>query len=324
MKLLITGSSGLVGRSLLRCCPSEYKLRALIRNPSQQRQLQKNHSAEFVAGDLTSINSLHAACESVDAIIHTAGLSSPWGSKQSFDLHNVVGTRNLLKAAEQAGVCRFVHLSSTSVYFGFSDGENLSEQDSLPTRFCNHYAASKFASEQKVANSPLDSVILRPRGIFGPHDRSIVPRLLGAVRQGKLWLPSARNPTVDLTYVDNVATAAIGAVDSKATGLFNITNGEPAPLRQLLRKLLDRVAPEVEIKSLPYRCMAPFAAACEKIYGALPKQPEPTLTRYSAALFHYHQYLDISAARQALGYSPKVSIDQGIESYGRWYESQVL
>jgi len=133
---------------------------------------------------------------------------------------------------------------------------------------------------------------------------------------------------VDLTYVDNVANAVLQAVDSPATGIFNISNAQPMPLLTMLRMLLDELKPSVTIKTLPYKLMTVFAALDEQRCKLLPGFPEPRLTRYSAGLFHYHQHLDISAAREQLGYRPEISIEEGIRRYASWYrqanESQTV
>lgn len=326
MKLLITGGTGMLGQALLRQAAATFELRFIGRNRGLGESLAQTHSAAFLAVDLADFAALNNACAGVDAVIHCAALSSPWGKRADFETANVTGTKNLLVAAEQAGVTRFVHISTPSLYFDFADARNIREDQPLPSQFCNDYAATKAAAEQAVLASKLHSVILRPRGIFGPADNAILPRIIAAVRNGTLWLPSGRNPLVDLTYVDNVADAALLAVSKtlQSGSIYNISNGEPVPLLDVLARLFQAIDSPTRIRTLPYPLLAPVVAGVEQLHRYLPLQREPKLTRYSAALFHYHQTLDISRARDELGYAPQVSIDEGIQRYAHWRQHSLV
>jgi len=324
VNVLLTGSTGLVGRAFLRVAGPELNVTAMVRNAQQIDELDQSipHTDDraYAVARLESTQSLTQACTGIDAIVHSAALSSPWGKKRAFESVNVQGTKNLLKAAQNTGVQRFVFMSSSSVYFNFRNGSSMSELHDLPKRFCNDYAASKVKAEACLLDSDISAIILRPRGIFGPHDRAIVPRILGAIRGNSLVLPSARNPTVDMTYADNVALAAINALKTdKAEGVFNISNGQPMQLMSILELLLEQLAPNTRIKTLPHSLMSRLASVTETCCKMLPNNPEPQLTRYSAGLFHYDQSLDISKAKNVLGYQPAVSIEEGVRRYAQWY-----
>ena len=324
MKVLLTGSTGMLGRAILRVADADITIKAMVRDSDQIGQLEdSNHAGatrEYVVAKLESSSSLLEACEGVDVIIHSAALSSPWGRAEEFERINVQGTSHLLQAALSQRVKRFVFVSSPSIYFDFKNASRITEQQTLPEQFCNDYAKSKALAESLVLESDIDSVILRPRGIFGPHDRAIVPRLLAAVKNNKLVLPSGRNPYIDMTYVDNVALAAINAVRAdNSQGIFNITNDQPMRLLTLLEKLLDQVAPGTQIKTLPYGVMSRVAAVSEFFCSLMPSHPEPRLTRYSAGLFHFDQSLCIEEAVNKLDYQPAISIDEGIRRYAQWY-----
>ena len=326
MNVLLTGSTGMLGRAFLRIAEPNMSVKAMVRQSDQTADLDKSSPAtggrEFVIAGLESETSLMEACRDVDAVVHSAALSSPWGRKSDFESINVQGTKNLLNAAEAQGVQQFVFVSSPSVYFDFKNGLQITEQQPLPQKFCNDYAQSKARAETVVSKSQMSVTILRPRGIFGPHDRAIVPRLLAAISNNRLVLPSARNPLVDLTYVDNVAMAIIKALRAGCPReIFNITNGRPEHLLSMLTMLLDQVAPGTKIKTLPYSVMSRVATAAECVCKLLPTQPEPRLTSYSAGLFHYDQTLCIANAVSKLNYRPAVSIEEGISRYAQWYRT---
>ncbi|MFG1498373.1 NAD-dependent epimerase/dehydratase family protein [Saccharospirillum sp. HFRX-1] len=326
MKLLITGGTGMLGQALVRLYHDRFDIRFSGRNRTLGNALAAETGAQFFAVDLADQDGLEQACQDIDAVIHCAALSSPWGRLSDFEQANLHGTQQLLTAAERQAVSRFVHISTPSLYFQFRDALDIHETQPLPQRFCNHYATTKAAAEQAVINSAIPSVILRPRGIFGPNDNAILPRIIAAVRNGTLWLPSGRNPRVDLTYVDNVADAAILAATREMTSgsIYNISNGEPVQLLDALSLLFEQLASPTRIRTLPYPLLAPVIAGVEKCYQHWPGQPEPTLTRYSAALFHYHQTLNIERARRDLGYQPKISIDEGIQRYVQWRQRSLV
>lgn len=326
MKILVSGGTGLLGQSIVRQYQGAFDIRFMGRDISKGEALAQETGAEFFGADLQDQTQLNQACQGIDGVIHCAALSSPWGRKSAFYQANVEGTSHLLNAATDNHISKFVHISTPSVYFQFQDGLNIREDQVLGPRFCNHYATTKAIAETKVIDSPLDSVILRPRGLFGPHDNAILPRLIGAIRGNTLWVPSSRNPLVDFTYVDNVADAAILALTqpTQKGDIFNITNGEPVPLLDVIQRIFSALNQKADIKTLSYDLLKPLITASQWLHEHLPQQPEPTLTRYSAALFHYQQTLDISKAKTQLNYQPNISIEEGIQRYVRWYQNQSI
>lgn len=326
MKILVTGGSGMLGSAILRMYHEDHELSFVARNTEIAQELEQRYGVKGYILDLNDCDALIKACKDIDAIIHCAALSSPWGTYDQFYQGNVVSTQNIIEAARINQVSTIVHISTTSVYFDHSDRWAIEESEPLADNFCNDYALTKYLSEQVVLDSEVKSLILRPRGIFGPNDRAIIPRLLENLRSQRLFLPSSRNPVVDLTYVDNVAYAAMlaccNANELDHGEIFNISNGEPMPIEATLKLLFGSLKLTVSICTLPYPLLCPFLMANEWVRCRLPSYPEPNLTNYSAGLFHYHQTLDISKAQRLLGYQPRLTIKQGIEQYAKWFKSQ--
>src|SRR5690606_17003853 len=114
----------------------------------------------------------------MDVVVHSAALSTPWGSLRDFERINVQGTRNVLNAALKQKIKRVVHISTPSIYVERRSREDIRETDPLPPKSINHYARTKREAETWVdaANaSGLQTITLRPQGIFGPGDTSIFP-----------------------------------------------------------------------------------------------------------------------------------------------------
>jgi nucleoside-diphosphate-sugar epimerase len=127
----------------------------------------------------------------------------------------------------------------------------------------------------------------------------------------------------DLTYVENVVDALLLCAESPASTLgqkYNITNGEPVRLWDMVRKLAEAVGYPQPTRHVSYKVADALACALEIVYRLIPGQPEPPLTRYSVGVLANSTTLDISAARRNLGYQPRVSIDEGFQKFITWWK----
>ena len=125
---------------------------------------------------------------------------------------------------------------------------------------------------------------------------------------------------VDVTYAGNVADALLLCDRAAAPpGIFNITNGEPVTVRDLLIRVFRALQRNVRLVSVPYWIVSLAAGVLEKTARALHTSREPKLLRYPIGLMRYSQTLDINSARDRLGYAPRVSIDEGLARYALWY-----
>jgi nucleoside-diphosphate-sugar epimerase len=219
-----------------------------------------------------------------------------------------------------------VFLSSPSIYFRPRDQFDLSEAFVAPQRWPTIYAETKWLAETRVLAAPeICPVILRPRAVFGPRDTAIVPRIVAAARTGLLPLPDGGRAWTDITYVDNVVAAVANVLQSEREiggKAFNITNGEPIQVRDLLGRLVTALNLRVRFISMPRRLALALAFISERCAALRGSQREPRLTSYGIGLLGYSQTLSIEAARRQLGYTPVVSIDEGLERYARWWKSQ--
>ena len=250
---------------------------------------------------------------------HCAAKSSPWGSKAEFHRINAAATDKLAEAAGRCGVRRFVHISTPAIYFDFQPHYDLDE-GYRARRFANHYAASKHAAEQRLlAQAKIypqtTYIILRPRGLFGPHDRVIVPRLLQQLERdrGVLRLPGGGQALLDLTFAPNVVHAM--ELASRQRGLpsgavYNITNHQPQRLAEMLDALLrQELGLRYRLQAVPYPLLQALAGGME-LWASLSGK-EPLLTRYSVAAVHFDMTLSQTRAIEELGYRPRYSMEEG-------------
>lgn len=325
MKIIVTGATGFLGNRICEMLSesSNYEIIALGRNVQKGKILTKL-GCDFRKVDLQDKQMLQQSIdEDVVGIIHSAALSSPWGDLQEFININQIGTRNLLEIAESKNIKNFVYISTPSVYFNFKNRLGVKETDktAMPN-WPSKYTYSKYLGENEVLKAQkINTIILRPRGLFGPGDTSIIPRLIKANRLGKLPIIGDGKTLTDLTYIDNVAHAAIlalGKCSEQNKEIFNISNGEPVLLWNFLGDVLTQLGETFKPKKIPFPIVYTSCFINEFISTHFLKNKEPTLTRYTAGLLAKSLTLDITKAKEKLGYMPLVDMQEGKRRFIEW------
>jgi len=327
MKTVVTGATGCLGLNLIKRLLAEgYDVIALGRNERLGNVLSQL-GATFVVLDLKEQTPLKKITQNVDVIFHCAALSSPWGHYNDFYQANVIGTQNVIEATHPH--TRLIHVSSPSIYFDFIEKHDIKENTTLPVRPANHYVKTKLLAETLIDKAFLEKdlnvVTLRPRAIFGPYDRAIIPRLLNAEKNGVLPIIGSGENIIDVTYVDNVVESLLLAATASSQVFgkkYNITNDEPKTLMAILTMIFNALGRPLKVKHIPYSAANMLAYCLEIVYRMGRFDKEPPLTRYSAGVLALGQTLNIDAAKQDLHYSPIVSIEQGVGKYAAWYKSQ--
>ena len=321
-KVLVTGATGFLGKYVVKeLVEHGYQVRAFGRNSKVGRSLE-NSSVSFFQGDLTKADDVLEACKGMDLVVHAGALSTVWGPWEDFYQANVLGTKYVLEACRQVGMQRLVYVSSPSIYAAPKDQLAIKESDAPEENNLNNYIRSKLASEKLFNDYPdVPSIILRPRGLFGIGDTSILPRVINLSQKLGIPLIGDGRQLMDMTCVENVALAirlAIEAPEAKGE-VYNITNGEPRAFRDLLEESLTGLGYPIKYRNLPAALLSGIASCLEFLYKTFNLKGEPALTRYTYYLLRYSQTLDISKAERELGYHPKISISEGIEQYVQDY-----
>ena len=325
-RALVTGGTGFLGQKLaLRLLAEGWEVAALGRNAAIGAALEAQ-GVPFVRADLTDRQAVHAACRGRDVVFHSGALSSPWGPYPDFYQANVLGTQHVADACVAHGVGRLVHVSTPSLYFDFRDREGVREDEPLPAKGVNAYAETKRLAEAVVDAAQaqgLPTVTIRPRGIFGPGDTAILPRLVRANAAGRLPLFDGGRARVDVTYVENVVDALLAcaaAPDAALGRKYNITNGEPMAVSELLPRVFAALDVPFAPRAMSYLQGMAMAQVAEWGAAAFGGGREPVLTCYAVGLLAKHQTLDITAAREALGYQPRVPVADGLAAFAAWWK----
>ena len=299
-----------------------YEVSVLGRNPIKGEQM-KAQGMQFLPVDLKDRAATVAACLGQDYIFHCAALSSPWGKYQEFYQANVIGTQNIIQGCASHPVRRLIHVSTPSVYFEFCDRLNIPETTPLPAQPVNAYAHTKRQAEEelnKAYQGGLPVISIRPRGIFGPGDSAIFPRLIRANQKLGIPLINQGKACIDMTYIDNVVDALIlcqTAPNHLLGRTFNITNGEPTQLIDLLKQLFTKLDLPLKLKPISYRAADWTASAMELLAKTLGLGREPLLTRYTVGVLSFSQTLDITSAQTELGYKPKITLEEGLDIFAK-------
>lgn len=316
MKVLVTGATGCVGQHSVAALLREgVHVRALGRDSARSAALQAL-GAEIVRADLRDRSAVIAACAGCDAVLHLGALSAPWGKRADFLQINVGGTASVIAGCRLHGVARLVYVSSPSVIFTGRDHTLLTEDAPFPRRFASTYSWTKKLGEDLVREAQVDgieTVILRPKAVFGPGDTSLLPRILASARAGRLPQIGDGTNMVDLTYVENVAHALLLALRSKKAigGVYTITNDEHPRLWDVIHEVLERFGLSTDLRHVPLPLARIVAGLME--LQAVWTGHEPLLTRYTVAILGRTQTYDIRAAKRDLGYQPLVSLAEGIQ-----------
>jgi 2-alkyl-3-oxoalkanoate reductase len=314
MHILVTGGTGFLGQHLTRALLAhDHHVRILGRDFTRIAPLIAAGATPVLA-DLRDETAVRHACKSVDVVYHVGALSAEWGKRADFYAINVGGTQSVIAGCHQYGVKRLIYVSSPSVVFDGKDQHHVTENIPYPRRFASVYSLTKKLGEDLVnaASSSLNTVTIRPKAIFGPGDRALLPQLISAARHQRLPMIGDGHNLVDLTYVDNVVHALLLALDARSASgkTYTITNNEHIPLWDVIRQTLQQLDLPTNLRQISLT--GALVAATMMEARAQVTGQKPLLTRYSATILARTQTYDITAAQRDLGYTPQISIAQGI------------
>jgi nucleoside-diphosphate-sugar epimerase len=312
----VTGGSGFIGGRLVERLVSEgHPVRALARSDAAAERVSER-GAEPVRGELGDRASLSAGAVGCELAFHLAAHLGEWGDWADFERGNVDGTRNALAACAEAGVKRFVHCGTEAALMAGEPLRRVDETAPLRPDSRAPYPATKAKAEEAVraaSGESFETVVLRPRFVWGKGDTTLLPEMVASVEAGRFaWIGGGRNVT-DTTHVDNVVEGLILAAKKGRSGeAYFVTDGEPVVFREFVTALLRTQGVEPPGRSLPAWTAAPMARVCEAAWKVLPLRGDPPMTTFRSWLLTQECTIDISKARGELGYEPVVGRDQGL------------
>lgn len=312
VKFLITGGAGFIGSNIVEYLVHHNAGQIRILDNLSEGKIEniepflKLKNVEFIEGDIDDLTTCKTACEDIDFISHQAALGSVPRSIATPTVTNnanVTGFLNMLTAAKDASVKRFVYASSSSVY---GDHPDLPKLEANIGNQLSPYAVSKYINELYsgvFANCyDFETVGLRYFNVFGPRQKpdgpyaAVIPLFMDAlIKNESPMINGDGEQSRDFTFVVNAVEANIRAMFSsakEATGkVYNVAFGQRRTVNQLLSTLKDLSGSEIQ---------------------AVYRDPRPGDVRHSLA--------DISLAKELLGYDPQYDIDRGLDITFEWFK----
>ena len=312
----VTGGSGFIGGVLLERLVAEgCRVTALARSATSVAAVEAR-GARAVRGDLDDPASLAAGAEGCEAAFHLAAHLGQWGTWEEFVRGNVTGTENALEACRRAGVRRFVHCGTEAALIAGRPLVGVDETAPLRPDSKALYCSTKALAEIRVRNAAgtgLETVVLRPRLVWGRGDTTLLPELVAAVEAGRFaWIGGGRHRT-DTTNVENVVEGLLLAAERGQSGeAYFVTDGAPVVFREFISELLATQGVEAPSRSVPAWLAGGGAAIAEATWRLLRLGGEPPLTRLAVWLSSQECTIEIAKARGELGYGPVISRQAGL------------
>ncbi len=327
--VLITGGTGFLGgRLALRMIADGEPVTVIGRNKEKGQALARR-GLDFLQIDIQDCAQIKRAIQGCNTVFHVAALSAPWGKYEDFYQSNVLGTRNVIAGCLEHNVKRLVYVSTPSIYANGQSRFNVQENDPLPSKPINTYAATKLLAEREIEQAykqhGLPVITIRPRAIYGPGDNAILPRLIRALQSKRLPIIGNSETVTQLTHIDDAVSALIlfaQAPDEHLGKVYNIAGRETVKLWEVISYLATALNLPQPQRNISTSVAMTFAEWLEMIYRLFLPNQEPILTRYSVTVLAHSLTLDISAAERDLGYTAKVTVAEGLRHFITWWKAQ--
>ena len=247
---------------------------------------------------------------------HAAAKVEDFGDPADFERVNVQGTRNVIAACRDGGVRRLVHVGTEAALMAGQPLVNVDETAELRPDSPSLYPSTKAKAEQVVraANGDdLETVVVRPRFVWGRGDTSLLPAIVEMVRSGRFrWVGGGRHLTAT-THIDNTVEGLwLAATRGPAGGVWFVTDGEPVEFREFLTALVATQGVEIPDRSVPAPVASTAAKLSEALWRRLRRPGTPPLTRFAVWVSSQECTIDISRAERELGYRPVRTREEGL------------
>jgi nucleoside-diphosphate-sugar epimerase len=253
-----------------------------------------------------------------DYVIHCAAKVEEWGDLGDYWRTNVTGTKNLLEVSEQAHVKRFVHVGTEAALFYGQHLRHVDETYPLALESPFPYSQTKAHAEAAVKraadiSSEFETIIIRPRLVWGPGDQTILPVIKSMAESGRFtWVNQGRNKTSS-THIYNLVHALELALTKGKTGeSYFVVDGPATGFRDFVTRYAATVGLSLPDKNLPAWVAKTAAFVLEPIWRIMKSSTPPPITRFGAAMLLVDSVIDDSKARRELGYAPVISVEEGM------------
>jgi len=333
---MVTGASGFIGGHVTRYLVSRGAEVSCLVRPTSDKSFISDLPVKMQEGDITDLSSLQSAFSGMDVIVHTAARVGDWGSYDSFNRVNVVGTLNVLQAAVDNSIKQVVITGSVSSY-GEEDHPALKDESSpynshyhyfldryLPSAM-NHYRDTKALCTQKAIDfaekNGLNLIVLEPVWVYGENEFSSgFYEYIKTVRSGVSLMPGSHKNTFHVIYAGDLARAYYLAITGDVKGIHRIILGNPST--EKMSRIYQLFCGAAGLKNpilLPEFLTCPVGFILELIYHLLGLKNPPLLTRARVNMFYDSIGYNTAKSYKLLHLDEMIPLDEGIRKTVQWY-----
>lgn len=315
MNIFVTGASGFVGSAATRALDAGgHHVTAMSRSARSDAVIDAL-GATPIRCDLESITADHI--KGADVVLHCAAYVEAWGPKDAWYKGNVLGTQKVLDAARAGGAKRFIHIGTEAAIVYGQHIHDADESYPLAPQSPYPYCATKAQAEQRVREANVagsfETIVLRPRFIWGPGDTTLLPVIEKMAAAGNwTWINHGR-ATTSTTHIDNLVYAIMLAL-TRGTGgeaYFILDDGQ-SKMKDMINGMAASKGLMLPDKSVPSWLANIIGSTAEGVWRLFGLKGEPPLTRHAAMVMACDCTLTDAKARSDLGYVPVIAVKNGL------------
>lgn len=318
--ILVTGASGVLGSGVAQALRDAGADVTVL-----QRSASGLEGVREIQGTVTDPATAHRAVQGIDTVVHIAAKVSVSGPLKDYEHVNVEGTRTMLTAAQEAGVSRWIHISSPSVAHSGSSIIGADADPADPDTARGNYAATKAAGELLALaadSTEFRVLVLRPHLMWGPGDTQLTERIIDRARRNRLPLLDGGTALVDTLFLANAVEAivtAVHAADTTHGEALVLTNGQPRPIGEMIRRIAVAGGAKEPVLDLPSGLAKTAGSIIESLWDAETRGDEPPITRFLAEQMSTAHWFDQRRTQQVLQWKPRISLEEGFQLTQQYY-----
>ena len=324
MKVLVTGGTGFTGKALVRRLLDEgHQVVALDYKEGLKTQDLRQWGAEVIIGSVNDKETVKRCMDDVEVVHHLAAAFRELDVPNSYYREvNVEGTRNVLEAAFDQKVKKFIYCSTCGVHGNIDHPPG---GEDAPIHAADYYQQTKYDAEPVVNEyfkKGMKTVILRPAAIYGPGDPERFFMIFKRVAKGTFPMFGNGKTLYHPLYIDNLIDAFMLAMENgKGDGeTYLIADEEYIEIEKLVRKVGKALNVNVKIPHYPILPLIIAGHVCEKI--CKPFHVTPPIFPRRVDWYRQNRAFKIDKAKRDLGYQPKIGIDEGLKRTAEWYKQE--
>lgn len=321
MKVAITGATGFLGKSLAKDLAKKgHELYLHARSEEKSKSI-KEIASKLVVCDITDNEGIKELVKDADIVIHTvSNFRSASGPPESYKKINFDGTVNTFERSKEAGVKRFVHISTIGV---LGDIKECPASETTEFNPGDNYQRTKLEAEQYCRNQAqggnldMKLVVIRPCSLYGPGDMRML-KMFKMLKKGTFFVVGECDANFHAVYIADLMAGIELAMNADTNNEVYILGGDKyVSLKEYITTAAHAVGAKYPWLKIPFAPMYMLSAVVE--FACVPFGIEPPIFRRRVKFYRNNRAFDISKAKQELAYSPAVSLEEGMKKTVEWY-----